>query len=213
MANVYFTADLHIGHKGILYHQPNRIQAMGLSGPEDIAGHDRYIIERWKSTVKRHDIVYVLGDFILGGSEYTRKVIQELKRTGCRINLVIGNHDKSALKCREQFDQKDKILNAGFSEKMYPFVKGSFSVVLCHYPLLSWEGKPRGSMNLYGHVHDNSPWIDDEPDLRLNVGIDNPFCEYGLVSLEKVYAYYLTRLGGMEPKEYVDFISDKGFVR
>ena len=43
--NVFFIADLHLRHKNILRHQPQRVQAMGLDDENDIDGHDKYIIE------------------------------------------------------------------------------------------------------------------------------------------------------------------------
>ena len=49
--NVYFISDLHISHKNILYHSPNRVKAFNLENNEDIEGHDKYNI--WLSTTKR----------------------------------------------------------------------------------------------------------------------------------------------------------------
>ena len=34
--NVYFISDLHISHKNILYHSPNRVKAFNLENNEDI---------------------------------------------------------------------------------------------------------------------------------------------------------------------------------
>ena len=43
--NIWFIADLHIGHKNILKHSPSRIKAMGLKDEADIESHDNYIID------------------------------------------------------------------------------------------------------------------------------------------------------------------------
>ena len=46
-------------------------------------------------------------------------------------------------------------------------------MVMCHYPMVTWNQKPRGSIMLHGHSHGK---LDDynaqSPDLRFDVGID-----------------------------------------
>ena len=56
--NVFFLADLHIGHKNILFHQPNRIEGMSLKDKKDIEGHDAYIVNMWLSQTKENDHIY-----------------------------------------------------------------------------------------------------------------------------------------------------------
>ena len=102
--NVFFIADLHIGHKNILHHQKQRIDAMGLTDCNDIELHDKYIFDMWHSMVKRNDIVYVLGDFIMKNQEETLKVLHILKKHGCKIHLIVGNHDKSSQKFDNMFE-------------------------------------------------------------------------------------------------------------
>ena len=52
--NVYFTSDLHFGHKNIIRydHRPfSSVQEM-----------DAELIRRWNNKVKDEDLVYILGD-------------------------------------------------------------------------------------------------------------------------------------------------------
>jgi len=68
---------------------------------------------------------------------------------------------------------------------------------------------------LYGHVHDNSLWIDDSEDLTFNVGLDNPICNCSLISLEEINEIYHKKLNGLTPRQYIKKITDenKFFIR
>lgn len=214
--SVWFIADLHILHKNILKHQTNRLEKMSLSGVNDIENHDKYIINMWHSLTKRGDIVYVLGDFIMGNKEESLKVLTELKKNGVKIHLIIGNHDKSTQNLENMFESISLIKDVIFKKTVFDFLNDDFEVILCHYPMKSWNNKCRGSMQLYGHIHNNSPWVDEESDdICLNVGIDNPICNYQLFSLEQIYQIYLKKLNGIEPKDYSNEITkiNKKYIR
>ena len=214
--NVFFIADLHIGHKNILHHQSQRIQSMGLDNEEDIEKHDKYIIDMWHSMVKRGDIVYVLGDFIMKNQQESLKILHELKKNGAKIHLIVGNHDKSIDKMHNMFESISLIKNVTFKKEQFECLEDDFQVILCHYPMKSWANKCRGSMNIYGHIHDNAPWCDTETeDLCLNVGLDNPMCGYKLFTLEQVYEYYKTKLNGIRPKDYSNEMTkiNKKYIR
>ena len=207
--NIWFIADLHLGHKNILFHQSNRIEAMSLKDDKDIEGHDSYIVKTWLSQTKENDHIYVLGDMIMGSQEFAMRVLNRLKSNGCKIHLLVGNHDKSIRRMTNMFESIDLIKRVVFKKNEFEFLDADFEVILSHYPFKSWEGKCRGSMMLYGHVHDNALWIDEDEDLCLNVGIDNPLFECQLVSLEEVYEIYLRKLNGDTPKEYLKKITEK----
>lgn len=213
--NVWFIADLHLRHTNILRHQKNRIIGMNLKDDSDIEGHDKYIIDMWHSLVKRRDHVYVLGDFILSKSDDSMKLLHELKKYGCHIHFIVGNHDKSTKNMTNMFDSIDLIKDVTFKKDAFTFLEEDFHCIMCHYPMKSWSGKSHGSCNLYGHVHANSLWIDEGDDLCMNVGLDNPLSNYKLFSLEQVYSEYKKKLGGMKPKEYIEMVTkaDKEFIR
>lgn len=215
--NVYFIADLHIAHKNIIKYQRNRIEAMGLKDDEDLETHDKYILDMWNRTLKRGDHVYVLGDFVMtkGNTDWARKIFHHLKTCGCHIHLIVGNHDAVALKFPDMFESIDYVKLVKFKKNVFPFLHDNFHVVMCHYPMLTWEGKCGGSAMLHGHSHINSPWENDCEDLRINVGFDTPFANYGLIPLEKLYGWYLYKLGGLKPHEYIDKCTNENpkFIR
>lgn len=190
---------------------------MGLKDAEDIKGHDAWIKEMWLNTTKRGDHVYVLGDFIMSNKDYAIKYLHSLKSKGCNIHLIVGNHDKATENMSNMFNSIDLLKVVDFKKTAFPFIQEeTFPCVMCHYPMKSWPRKHHGAVNLYGHVHANSLWIDDDPyDLCLNVGLDAPFSNYGLIPLEKIYDWYKKRLNGMKPVEYIDWCTKQNnkFIR
>lgn len=213
--NVWFISDIHYGHKNILYHQPQRIERMNLSSKDDIEGHDKWIIEMWNNTVKRGDHIYILGDLAMGDYESTRKFLHKIKQKGCVLHLIVGNHDKQAVKFPDMFNSIDLIKDVTFKKSVFPFLKENLITVMCHYPMKSWARKAHGSLMLYGHVHDNSPWLNDTDELTINVGLDAPMSNYGLISLEQVAKWYFDKIGDMTPQQYIDDCckKNKDFVR
>ena len=55
--NIWFIADLHIGHKNILFHQPNRIEPMSLKDDKDKPLSDKEI----QDTVV-HEVIHAILD-------------------------------------------------------------------------------------------------------------------------------------------------------
>lgn len=214
--NVWFTADLHFCHKNILKHQKKRIEAMNLESDEDIIGHDKFIRNMWLSKVKRGDHVFVLGDLIMSNRDTAVRILHSLKQNGCHIHLIVGNHDKATQNLTNMFNSIDLIKVVDFKKSVFPFLDEDFTCVLCHYPMKSWPRKCHGAVNLFGHIHDNSPWVDTETDdLCLNVGIDTPFANYQLISLEQVYEWYKKKLNGLSAVDYIENCSKNNskFIR
>lgn len=214
--NVWLCADLHMCHKNILHHQPQRIKAMGLRDKNDIEGHCKYIIDLWHSKVQRGDHVYLLGDVIFENQQLSMKILNELKSKGAKLHLIVGNHDKSIQTLKNMFESIDLIKVVDFKSSQFPFIEEeSFPVVMCHYPILSWPRKAHGVLHVHGHTHDNSPWENEGDDLRINLGFDTPFANFDLVSLEKLYTWYKTKLGGLKPTDYIEKVTKENptFIR
>ena len=214
--NVWFCADLHILHKNILHHQPQRIEAMGLKDKDDIESHCKYIIDLWHSKVKRGDHVYLLGDVVFENQQLSIKILHELKSKGAKLHLIVGNHDKSIQNMHNMFESIDLIKVVDFKPTQFTFIEeDTFPVVMCHYPMLTWARKAHGALHIHGHTHDNSPWENEGDDLRINVGFDTPFANFDLVSLEKLYQWYKTKLGGLKPKAYIEKVTKENpmFIR
>lgn len=100
--------------------------------------HDRMLIDYWNETVRNDDIVWFLGDFVLGGHNVLNDYASKLKG---RKRIILGNHD----------NLKDKdYLEAGFEfVSRWPVVLAQH-IILSHAPLPS---VPAGFYNIFGHVH------------------------------------------------------------
>lgn len=145
MANFYI-ADTHFDHKNVLKYDSRPFV--------DLAEMEAALIGNWNSAVSDEDCVYILGDFVWSGEDRWLELIAKLR--GKKV-LVRGNHDLT----KRQIDGPDgeemctKIL-AQF-ERVADYLEitdGGRHVVLCHYPILFYNGsyEPNSYM-LCGHVH------------------------------------------------------------
>ena len=142
---IWFTSDLHFGHRNILRfcNRPwDDEKAMGLG-----------LIENWNSVVGDNDIVFVLGDtFWFNESRSIKKILARLK--GKDIYILPGNHD--------DFDSYHRVDD--------PRIHLCEDVVVCwvtqenkpkreiwmsHYPMMTWPHRENGALQFFGHIHSN----------------------------------------------------------
>jgi calcineurin-like phosphoesterase family protein len=143
MSRIFLTSDLHFAHD-----QPF---LWGSRGFNSIWEHDEAVIANWNSVVNCDDVVYVLGDAMLGDNTYGRKCISRLKGN---IYLVRGNHDTDA-RWNEVYPTIHNVTQLGFAE-MLKYRKWNF--YLSHFPTETtnydddkkfWQR----IINLCGHTH------------------------------------------------------------
>lgn len=150
----FFTSDLHLFHKNIMKYC-NR----SFSSVEKM---NETIISNWNNVVSEKDEVYILGDVTFGNIDETINILKKLKG---KKHLIIGNHDRNALRYtrfREQF----------IWIKDYAIIKeNNLDFVLFHFPILQWDKQHYGSIHLYGHIH-NTPLTGLENTYSYNVGVD-----------------------------------------
>jgi calcineurin-like phosphoesterase family protein len=151
----YFTSDLHLGHANIIKYC-NR----PFSTVEEM---NEQLIANWNGTVGRDDLVYILGDVFFCEAAKARAIMHRLN--GMK-RLVYGNHDKIIRKEPTIQALFDKILPDLHEES----INGT-RVIMCHYPLLTWNKAHHGSINLHGHQH-NPIAITAKDRRRYDVGVD-----------------------------------------
>ena len=150
---IYFTADLHFGHKNIIKHCNRPF--------DDVHQMNHTIINNINGVVGVKDQLFILGDFAFRGKrpgEY-RKLIK------CNsVHVVLGNHDRLG-RFGDGFASVDMVREiVHFGQRIF----------LSHYPHRSWPGRQHGSWMLYGHVHGQFEQQDRLGDLlTLDVGVDN----------------------------------------
>lgn len=154
---IYFTSDNHWGHENVI-----RFCGRPFDSVEEM---DETMVKLWNERVRGNDNVYVIGDM------FFRRQDPEniLKRLKGKKHLVIGNHDASWLK---------KVDASKYFQSISNYLEtsdGQRSLVLCHYPQVSWKHAMRSYM-IHGHIH-NDTRADFWPLLRtrervLNAGVD-----------------------------------------
>lgn len=151
MSDTWYTADHHFGHKNIIKYCNRPFF--------DADEMDEMLIQKWNSRVKSNDLVYHLGDFTLGNVNIFKSYEDRLNGN---IIFIPGQHDWNWFK-KQYGGWKNRLV----STKMY--YKGErIIIVLCHYPLRSWDGSNYDSIHLHGHSHGNLPRLPR----TLDVGVD-----------------------------------------
>jgi calcineurin-like phosphoesterase family protein len=190
----WFTSDLHFSHASTLYFHPERREVAGITLEElqadkfkAIEKFDEWLINKWNTTIKKRDFVYILGDFCLGNKERTKNILNKLHG---RKFLIIGNHDKSCQGLDNYFEWVGEIKEVKFTHNQYPFIDPdeTFAVELCHFPMVAWNRRPHGTCHLHGHTHGAlDGYNEDSQELRLDVGFDAKLSNLGFIDLETVY--------------------------
>ena len=181
MNRVYFTSDLHFGHASVLKYSLRR----PFVDKVEMAEHDDWLLDLWWRTVDSGDTVYLLGDLTAYKGE---AVCQLLEKLPGRKILIEGNHDAALNPYCSYFQTVRQLKEVCFKPCDYPFLKEDFWVVMCHYPMLSWNKKQQGAIMLHGHCHGTLDKYNLlSKDLRFDVGIDGTLANLRFLTLEDIY--------------------------
>lgn len=156
MANVWFTSDLHFGHKNIANFRKEVVSE------EDNRAR---ICWDWKDQVTKRDDVYVLGD-----AAFTIETLEEFGNLPGRKFLIRGNHDE--LNPNLYLTYFDDIFGLRRYKEFW----------LSHAPI--HPNELRGKVNLHGHVHYAS--IDDNRYVNMSVENIWKMGYKSLISLDEV---------------------------
>jgi len=172
---IYFSADLHLGHSGVL--------KMSNRPFSNIEEHDEHLIDSINSLVGKRDDLYILGDFAW---REPQKYLSQIK---CRNRFLIrGNHDQKNIHSyiKNVYDTRE--VKIPFPEEG-PRTK----VWLSHYPHAYWPSSHYGALHLYGHLHSMREETLDTAFPRrraMDVGVDNAYRllgQYRPFSAEEIY--------------------------
>jgi calcineurin-like phosphoesterase family protein len=158
--NVFFISDLHYCHQKL-------VEQRGFSSVEEM---NNAIIENWNKTVTNDDIVFALGDLVLGAGEKSIEVFKGLLDTlnYRELYLMSGNHSAGFRKIfnegiksevideyyRLPYRQMQNVSKTVYFIPNYYeiFVDGT-PIVLSHYPIRCWNNYAKSSFMICGHVH------------------------------------------------------------
>lgn len=157
MSTVFFTSDIHLGHKKV----------SELRGFKTTEEHDAHIVSVWNSRVTKHDTVYVLGDIAVGAHNYALETIKTLNG---RKHLISGNHDIVHPMHKRGHSRAEQMKWLDTFETVTPFLRKTSDhrqYLLSHFPYEEWrDGEKRegsrynqyrlpnvGIPLLHGHTH------------------------------------------------------------
>lgn len=156
MANIWLISDTHFNHNRDFILQPR--------GFTTVNEMNEAIIQRWNDRVKPDDIVYHLGDVIMGD---LNSGIELIKRLNGHIKLAIGNHDTPAR--IEAFKSLFDDIQFG-----YRIIKKKKVFLLTHYPQITGNYDNSQTYSIHGHTHSLNPFNEDY--LMYNVSCEAHFC-------------------------------------
>jgi len=149
----WFTSDWHLGHRAIVEHCHRPF--------ESVEEMDEVILESAGAVIKPKDTVFYLGDLAMN----YRFVEKYFGRLPGKWHFFRGNHDYGWWN-RFVKEYGNKLL--GWHDlKSFKFDKQK--IVMCHYPLVSWDKSTHGSWHAHGHSHGLLPPTTKK---RLDVGVD-----------------------------------------
>jgi calcineurin-like phosphoesterase family protein len=131
------------------------------------------LVEYINDVVEPNDWLIHLGDWSFGGFEK----IQEFRdQINCKnIVLILGNHDHHIVNNKENV--RKLFSHVAFYEelKVTQSNRSTEKFVLCHYPIISWNGQHHGVRMLHGHQHLKGDSRVTQTD-RMDVGVcGNPY--------------------------------------
>lgn len=147
MRNIWFTADTHFGHENIIN--------LGKRPFSSVKEMDEVMIERWNERVHKDDIVWHLGDFAYKNVIKTREYFSRLNGV---VYFTWGNHDNENI----------SNMLGGMCSDMADINVDGHRLILCHYPMRTWDGVFRGSLHIHGHTHGTLPGTTQS----LDIGVD-----------------------------------------
>lgn len=169
VSKIFFTSDTHFGHDRAFLWQPR-----GFTSSEE---HDEKVIENWNAVVGENDLVYHLGDVMLGDNNHGIECLKKLNGT---IYIIPGNHDtKTRLELYKTLPNV-RVLESNFPDTVAAgiYLKyKKYQFYLSHHPTYTsnLEKEPHlraHLLNLYGHTHQKEKFYNEIP-FMFHVGMDS----------------------------------------
>ncbi|MBE6440770.1 MAG: metallophosphoesterase [Desulfovibrio desulfuricans] len=156
---IYLISDTHFGHEKILRYCRRPFQS--------VFEMNECMFDNWASCVRQNDTVYHLGDVAFGGMEDVVRIVKRIRTLPGKKFLIPGNHDM----------RHPGLLSEAFTGVLPPIFQTTAQtadgkavrMVLCHYPMMTWNMEFSGAIQLYGHVHGRIPGNTRQMDMGVDV--------------------------------------------
>jgi calcineurin-like phosphoesterase family protein len=195
--DIWFMSDLHYGHANVL-----RFDGRPFSTVEEMNNSiEMELIEKIKPT----DVLFDLGDLFWKQDYGIIKKVLSLMGPK-KFYKVMGNHDKESV-----YQDKEVLKYIDIVSDILDIVvehEGKlYQATLSHYPIVSWNNKPRGSFMLHGHTHGNIDNFNNaSPDLRVDLGYYASLArETGsfLINFKDILGFFIKKAGTEDFRHYV----------
>jgi calcineurin-like phosphoesterase family protein len=154
--NIWITSDTHYSHTNLVRGQTSwknedgEIPIQSVRDFESVEIMNDVMVNNINQSVDSNDWLIHLGDWSFGGFD---RIKEFRDRLNCKnIVLIMGNHDHH-IQRNEKEIQKIFSHVSHYEEMNLSRNESKISLVLCHYPIISWNGMYRGSYMLHGHQH------------------------------------------------------------
>lgn len=156
----YYIGDTHFGHEQIIHYDHRPF--------DSVDEMDEALIANWNRKVTEKDHVYIIGDFTYHSCHMPEYYLRQLRG---HKHLIVGNHDKVILRDDNALAYFESV------EYLGHYRDHKRETVLCHYPLMEWNGSRRDEFHrawhIYAHIHARTGGIYDvihERGQALNAG-------------------------------------------
>ena len=157
---IWFISDWHFNHDKDFIWKARGYDSVENMNQDQIAKHN--------SLVAEDDIVYVLGDCIMGDLEAGIAILKQLNG---KKYLAFGNHDTEA--------RIKAYIDNNFFEDIqlgYRIKKGKYSFILSHYPQLVANGSDKAKVySIHGHTHSPNAFSDVCHAYNVNIDAHNGY--------------------------------------
>jgi len=135
MSVVRYISDPHFGHRNMAIKR----------GFKDENEHDEHIVSEWNKIVFKKDVVWILGDLTMEKGNY-----EILNRLNGIKKVILGNHDEP--------QHVPKLLEYVNKVCAVQYVKHKEfgNIIFSHIPIHPQELEYRFTINIHGHVHENT---------------------------------------------------------
>ena len=187
---LWFMSDLHYNHENVIKFNRRPF--------ENVKEMNWHIEQELITKIGPGDILFDMGDLFWKTDETTMKNVISLASPK-EWYKILGNHDNYNV-YRKSYIGTLFTLLSDILEINVDHEGRNYRLTLCHYPMISWNGKARGTLMIHGHCHGNIDNINTEStDLRVDVGFDGALAKKTgsfLISFEDILEYMKEKAGG-----------------
>lgn len=148
---ILFWGCMHYGH------DPKwDVPLWKMRGFESSGHHDESLVQNWNSKATPDTVGFLLGDTIFGFDAEVRATNLFSRLLFKKLYVMPGNHQAGWKQLFHACDETHRAPHGGevvFAPNYLEAYVNGQPVVMCHYPILSWNGQGKGSWMLFAHVH------------------------------------------------------------